>query len=361
MTDVNLDGVLATAGAILGTELSDPVDLGGSSRSTVLRVTRADGGTAIVKNQRDRDVEAMSRFAAEAAGLVFAERGPELLGADPDTAVLVMSDLGDWPSLADVLLGEDPNAATETLLAWARTYAGIARDSQTRSGELTALLARYGGTLPNWNDSPWMDERLPRFPALLATVGAEVPAGLGAEIATLGDAVHPGPRVFSPGDICPDNNLLTDKGFRVIDFEGAGFHSAYLDVAYVTMPFATCWCVYRLPGEVAELVERAYWTELTGTGPSAADRAGTRAAVAAWTLDLVAFMLPQILDADAPMHTKRRPISTKRQAVRHRLRLASTRLSEAGEFPAIAEAFARLLAFTDRWETPELGLYPAFA
>ncbi|HEY1174693.1 MAG TPA: hypothetical protein VGF17_00925 [Phytomonospora sp.] len=361
MTDVNVDEVLAAAAAILGVGLSAPVDLGGSSRSTVLRATRDDGGTVIVKAQHLGDPEAVSRFAAEAAGLTFTERGPELLGVDRDAAVLVMSDLGTWPCLADVLLGDDPTAATGALLSWALAYGRIARDSLTRADELSELLARYGDTAPNWNDSPWLDERLPKSVDLFDLVGLSPPAGLDEEIAALGEVVRGGPRVFSPGDICPDNNLLTDQGLRVIDFEGAGFHSAYLDAAYVTMPFATCWCVFRLPAEVAERVEHAYWTELTGAEPTAAHRAGTRAAVAVWTLDMLSYLLPRSVDADGPMHPKRRPIATKRQVMRHRLGMAVALLSEAGEFPAVAEACARLLAYTDRWETPALGLYPAFA
>ena len=40
---------MRAAGKLLNTELSGPVDLGGSSRSTVLRCETAGGGTVIVK------------------------------------------------------------------------------------------------------------------------------------------------------------------------------------------------------------------------------------------------------------------------------------------------------------------------
>ncbi|MEV0646477.1 hypothetical protein AB0I28_14560 [Phytomonospora sp. NPDC050363] len=361
MTDVKRDAALATAAGLLGTGLSDPVDLGGSSRSAVMRARRADGGTVVVRAHDLDQPEALRRFAAEAAGLAFSPRGPRLLAADRGSAVTVMSDLGSWPNLADVLLGDDPAAATTALLAWARAYGGIARESLERGAELDALLDRYGGGDPSWNDSPWIAERLPGFAVELAALGIPVPPGLHDDLAAIGALTRVGPRVFSPGDICPDNNLLTDAGLRVVDFEGAGYHSAYLDSAYVTMPFATCWCAFGMPGEVAAEVESAYWTELTGAGPTEADRAGIRLAVAAWTLDLTRFLLPKAAAADGPMHPARRPIGTKRQVLRHRWRLAGELLSAAGELPAVAEACGALLRFSEGWGTSELGVYPAFA
>lgn len=361
MTDVNAGEVLAAAGAVLGTELSDPVTLHDTPVSVVRRVSRADGGTVVVKSFYAYIPTSARSFTAEAAGLAFSPLGPALLGVDDSFPLLVMSDLGVWPSLADVLLGEDPAAAVAGLLDWARAYARIARDSLGREAELDALLDRHSLGEPTWNDSPWIAERLPVFSRQFDELGIEAPAGLGEEIASLEALTRVGPRVFSPGDICPDNNLLTDEGFRVLDFQSAGYHSAYLDVAYVSMPFATCWCVFRMPADIAARVEHAYWSELTGGDLTDADRAGIRTATAAWTLDLVRYLLPPAVQADAPLHRTRRPVPTKRQIIRYRLETARDQLSAAGELPAVAEACGRLLDFTERWETPDLGPYPAFA
>jgi hypothetical protein len=58
-----------------------------------------------------------------------------------------------------------------------------------------------------------------------------LPAGLRADLDAVAALDRDEFRVFSPGDICPDNNLLTPQGLRPIDFEGAGFHSVFLDAS----------------------------------------------------------------------------------------------------------------------------------
>lgn len=98
-----VDGILAAASAALGTSLTDPVDLGGSGRSTVLRCHAASGGTVVVKSY-PRTAQGAGCFATEASGLAFtsdAGVGPGLLGTDPAVPLIVMADLGDAPSLDD--------------------------------------------------------------------------------------------------------------------------------------------------------------------------------------------------------------------------------------------------------------------
>lgn len=115
--------ILRTASALLNRQLSDPVDLGGSPRSTVLRCRTDEGGSVVVKAFTD-EAEARRSFTAEAAGLALGVAGPELLAADRDLRLLVMADLGGAPTLADLLLGADPKAAERGLLDWARGLGG---------------------------------------------------------------------------------------------------------------------------------------------------------------------------------------------------------------------------------------------
>ena len=101
-----MDALVAAASAVLGRALADPVDLGGSERSKVLRCRDPAGGSVVVKSYA-RMPEGASGFAAQASGLAFtcaAGVGPRLLGADPAVPLVVMTDLGDAPSLADLLL-----------------------------------------------------------------------------------------------------------------------------------------------------------------------------------------------------------------------------------------------------------------
>jgi hypothetical protein len=119
---------LLAASAALGVTLAAPRDLGGSEQSTVLRCQQPDGGSVIVKAYPDSR-EGRESFAAEAAGLALTGGtglGPELLAASPAERLIVMTDLGSWPSLADVLLGGSAGAAEEALLSWPRACGELA-------------------------------------------------------------------------------------------------------------------------------------------------------------------------------------------------------------------------------------------
>ncbi|HWC81828.1 MAG TPA: hypothetical protein VG756_17910 [Pseudonocardiaceae bacterium] len=355
--------VLTAAADAFGEKLSEPIDLGGSSRSTVLRCRTGSGTTVVVKAYRD-EPEALACFTAEAAGLAFGTLGPHLLAVDVATPLIVMSDLGTAPSLADTLLGDTPDTARTALLAWASTYGALAAESIGRQPELSALRARYDRGRPDWDGAGWITGRIAALPEVLAALGVTGPAGLDedlAVVASLTDDRHP---VFSPGDICPDNNVLTASGPRVLDFEASGFHPVFLDAAYTRMPFSTCWCVFRLPDELSEATELAYRKEILSGYPELADdslwRDGVLRAAAAWTLDITVHLTGRVLTEDRPMHSRRRPTPSARQLLRHRWRTLHAELTTADRLPALAELTDRLLTATHHWPVGQLPGYPAF-
>ncbi|MFD7598425.1 hypothetical protein ACFV6D_36030 [Kitasatospora sp. NPDC059812] len=354
-----MDGILRAAAELLDTELSEPVDLGGSRRSTVLRCRTGSGESVIVKAYTD-EPEARRCFAAEAAGLSFGLAGPEVLGVDPKVPLLVMADLGDSPTLADVLLGSDAKAAGEGLVTWARALGRLAAKSVHRRVEFRQLWARYGTGMTAWDDEPWIARNVAALPAVLDAVGVAAPAGLCEELARMGTAGGEEYPAFTPGDTCPDNNLLTPQGLRLLDFEAACYQSVFLTAAYCRTPFSTCWCVFVLPAGIARKVEEAYRAEVVAVYPALAEdavwQAGMRQAVAVWTVNATVRLLPQTVE-DGPMHRTRRPVATRRQVLRHRWHVAST----LGEFPAFAQTVRQLLRKAAReWDVAPLPHYPAF-
>ncbi|MFF2197208.1 hypothetical protein [Streptomyces sp. NPDC058157] len=225
-----MDPILRAAGELLGTELSGPVDPGGSARSTVVRCRTAGGGSVIVK-AFGREPDSLRCFTAEAAGLSLGIAGPEVLGVDPDVPLLVLADLGDAPTLADVLLGDDPAVAEDGLPAWARGLGALAAGSVHRRADLARLWSRYDQGMPAWEDEPWIAENAAALLPLLEGVGISPPAGLDRELARIGTAGGAEYPAFTPGDTCPDNNLLTPQGLRLIDFEAACYQSVFLPAA----------------------------------------------------------------------------------------------------------------------------------
>lgn len=290
--------------------------------------------------------------AAEAGGLRLTDLGPRLLAEDAERRLIVMEDLGDAPNLADLLLGGDEERARAALIEWAATYGRLAAQTVGRESELGAA------------SGPWVAENMAKLHDFLGVSGIEAPPGLDADIEAVSALEHDRFRVFSPGDICPDNHLLTPEGLRPIDFEGAGFHSVFLDASYSRMPFGSCWCVYRLPKSFSVEAERAYRDEVVKAYPELADdriwRPGVRLGSVAYVVAMTLLLMPEVTEADRPMHRSRKPVASVRQVLRYRWEVTAVALERAGELPAVAAVFRALLAQTAHWQAAELRVYPAF-
>jgi hypothetical protein len=364
--------LVALGSVALGRQLTDPVRLAGSDRSVVLRCRSSSrpgqhAGSVVLKRY-PADSEGVASFAAEAAGLEFAAgtgAAPDLLAVDPAERLIVMTDLGDAPSLADLLLGPSADEAREWLLSWALACGELAVSTVGRRPEFDALLAKYGAS-PASGVRFWLPRRIGEIPDLLTSLSFAVPDRLGDDLdQVIAELLTPGQfEVFSPGDICPDNNLLTAAGVRFIDFESAGFHSVFLDAAYLRMPFSTCWCVFALPADLAGGAEIEYRKLVTSVLPELAEDGlwsrGVRLATAAWTLHAMTYLLDRSVEGDASINPDASQAPTKRQLVRYRWRALADELGRAAELPALRALLDQLLAKTDLWQVPELPLYPAF-
>ena len=366
-----MDELLAAASATLGVTLAAPRDLGGSEKSTVLRCLLPDGGSVIVKAYPDSG-EGRECFAAEAAGLTLTggRLGPRLLAASPAERLLVMTDLGNAPSLADVLLGGSATVAEAALLNWAQACGELAVATAGREADLARLVAAHRTGPDSGPAEHWLRRRIGEIPGLLAGLSIPAPPGLRRELAEVA-AIFDQRRqdVFSPGDICPDNNLLTAGGVRFVDYERAGFHPAFLDAAYLRMPFSTCWCVFRLPDGLRARAERVYRDLVAQVHPQLASDdvwlRGVRLAVAAWTLHAMTYLLDRSLIADMSMIDDGRAAPTKRQLLRYRWQRLIAELGPAAcagepEFPALRALARQLLASTEHWQVADLPEYPAF-
>jgi hypothetical protein len=360
------DMVLAAASAALGRPLTAAVTLPGGGWSTVLRCTDPVAGTVIVKAYPAGD-DGTSSFAAEAAGLEIARGSglaPDLLAVAAPQRTLVMSDLGSGRSLADALLGRSPAAATSAMLSWADACGALAAAIGQQRPRFEAVHARYLAGRSDERHGEGLPARVRAAAAQAATIGVAAPAGLDTDIAAIVAAITADRHaVFSPGDLCPDNNLLTASGVRFLDFEEAGFHSAFLDAAYIRMPFSTCWCVFRLPPDLCVAAESAYRARASIAAPKLTDDAiwsrGLRLGVAAWTMSSTTWLLRRALRNDGPMNPD--AVSPgARQLVRYRWQALLADLEASGELPAVAELMRALLAATTAWNVPELPLYPAF-
>ena len=363
--------VAAAGSAALGRELAGLEILRDGDARMVLRCADEAGpagerGTVIVKAYPPGP-DGESCFAAEATGLALAGRSglaPRLLAASQHSLTVVMSDLGRAPSLADLLLGTDRARAAAGLLHWAEACGRLAVAMAGRERELAGLRRAYASGSRGAAPGSDMERRVLAVAERAALVGVPVLAGLAAELTEVVREVSPDAcPVFSPGDICPDNSLLAPAGVQLIDFEESGYHSVFLDAAYLRMPFSTCWCTFRLPAELRLAAEVRYRAQVARIWPGLADdvawERGVRRAVAAWSLNSMWWLLRRALAGDAPLTSGVVAAPRARQLMRHRWQVLADELEADGGLPATCALARALLAATVSWQAEELPLYPA--
>ena len=266
--------------------LADPEDLGGSGRSVVARARVARNPfslprTVVVKHYLgDPDPERSDPFHHEVASIqLFTalpadERpAPELIAHDPQARLLVIEDLGRSSTLADKLFGPDAASAQRCLLSWARALGRMQATTAGREHDFGALLRRQGER--SWRDPVAEDAR-----EALAGVAELLDAELGVTVTEqaareahdtarlLGGTRY---RAFSPSDTCPDNNLVTSRGVRFVDFEMGCFRDIALDAAYFRVPFPGCETSFALPDGMPETMLEAWRNEIAAVWPDLDD------------------------------------------------------------------------------------------
>lgn len=307
-------------------------------RATVARVAVGDT-TYIAKRNFDA-----AAFANECAGLTRlpAAFRPELV-AQGETLV-VMEDLGDGPSLADVLLGTDPVAAERGLLAWADAL-----------GAVLAPSLRHGR-----RDEPLnLDAEVANIVEVAADLGV-TPPDLRGDLAVLTAPFDDETDwfAFGPSDACPDNNrLYPDGSIKFFDFEGASWRHAASEGAYTRAPFCTCWCVGALPDGMTAQMEAAFLAALGATGNDEMHKMIGASAIAYVLQTLKYFRY--FLEADQPVAPPGVDApSSGRQYVHARMRM----VAGYDAYPALAGFCAEIAdAMATKWPacTP-LPLYRAF-
>lgn len=349
--------ITRAASAVLGAQLLDPTDLGGSTRSTVLRcrVGEGTGSSVVVKQFHGEDDGGYER---EAMGLSLLGRTPELIARDPGQRLLVMSDLGDPPTLADLLLGDDRERAWSGAASWARDLARLAGGSQDRVVEAR----RWLGARP-WDALDDLTRGATRLNQLL---------GDECSIAWLLDEVRDAaapftdgtPVVLAPSDSCPDNAVLRPDGWWFLDLEGTALQPPAFVAAYAMLPFATCWCVFDPPSGLTETLFTEFTRGLAEHAPHLVAghdwRRDVERASGAYVLAMTGWLMDSTLAGREHVGPAGRSPSY-RQLMTSRWRWAAVNLRAT--MPALADSCAAAARWATRtWGTEaETTGYPAFA
>ncbi|NCT91046.1 hypothetical protein GXB85_08810 [Cellulomonas sp. APG4] len=352
------------AGDLLGEPLTAGAHLGGSQRSLVLRCTRTDGTSVVVKAY---PADGRTSFLRERTGLREIPGTPRLLGADHAERVLVMEDLGSAPTLADLLLGEDRDAAWAGARTWAHALGALLGGTRGAARRVAAELD--GAGLHDADTPAALSTGLARLTALGdGTTGlppAPREAALARDTQTLlaaldrDVALAHGLAAVTPGDTCPDNAMRTPHGWRFLDAEGATVQHVALDAAYTLLPFATCWCVFDPPPGLADDLLAGFERGLDEPGLTSSDawRPMLDAACGAWVLAMTGWLVDGALEDRPRIGPAGLPSPTYRQLVATRWAWTAERV--ASTLPAVADACARGAAWARRtWGEDALRLAP---
>ncbi|MEE2034223.1 kinase [Rhodococcus chondri] len=275
--------------------LADPVDLGGSGRSVVLRVRVAANPfslprTLVLKQVppsrgaghvdfRGESTDEQVAFLREAVSYQFATAlakdhrpGAELLAYDFDTRLLVLSDLGDATPLATLLRRDDTEAVGNTLMALAQALGRMHAATVGREEDFAALLRRADVRHVGDAVADQAIAGIRGVPELLAAeFGLDVPESVRARAERAAKLFTGGRfRAFSPSDLCPDNIVVGDDGVQFLDYEWGGFRDATLDVAYALTSFPLCLCAAPLTSERVRAMADAWRAEVVGMWPQLA-------------------------------------------------------------------------------------------
>jgi len=336
-----------------------------SKRSSVERVLlsprKGSGDRVVVKR-----LLASSGFAAEAAALSVLPTElpvPTLIAEDQAEKLVIMTDVGVGPSVADALLGADPAAAEESLGGWCNALAEVHRSTADLRSTFAVAVAERDPDASVTIDP--MSGWLTGVPHALRTCDADldIPGEFEDELLVLSERLSSESwQALSPGDTCPDNNVIMGSRLFLVDFEEAAFRHVAWDLAYLRVPWPSCWCAWAIPEPVGSVALGRYFTAMNGTIVGA-DRAVFDEVVAqatvAWALISASWFLPSALQRNDTIGPPGFIAPPRRTTVLHRIRVAADTAESQGycTLTSAARSWERVLE--RMWGPQNLPTAPA--
>ena len=187
---------------------------------------------------------------------------PSLISADHDIGVLAMEDLGDTPSLVEVLHAADPDTAADACVAHSRTLARLHR--ATIGHDIAFHLERDalgpGGRHALYQDYAAQIERF-RTGCDASNVDWRTSDRDLHDVLSSMEAPAPGFHGMLHGDVGPGNEKVIGADVVLIDFEVAGFGHVLREAVAARLVFTEGDNAAVLPPQVVAAMEAAYRTE----------------------------------------------------------------------------------------------------
>ena len=359
-----VDDTLEVASRVVGSPLTAAAaPFLGSRRTLVVRAIAEAGHAYVVKRYTGEDAaETYAREASALSALAGRARTPRLVGECADPRLVVMDDLGDGAHLAEVLLADDPDRAAAGLGGWGDAVAALhVAAREVRDDFAAGVAARSEGPLVLDYLPRQLADAVAEWERLAALLDVEVAPGAFALLESVPSRFRVDATSLSAADMCPDNNLLTDAGLALLDFEWALWRPIAWDAAYLRVPWPTCWCAWSLEAAAAEAA-LARWR--TAVSPAWPDVAGPDfehdldLAAEAWAWLAGSWCLGPLVDGEPAPANPVKPMPRMPDRTLRFLRTAAT----GRAIPELADVAWELAdAVTTRYAAGPVPLAPAFA
>lgn len=253
--------IIATAEAVLNNryggqqQLTDPEELSGTGATTVLRLRVANNPvfphrSVVVKYSPESNDEVDdAAFLREVVAYQFTTSlsedvrpGPVLLGYDIERRTLILSDVGNGETFAELLDQSDDEARVRLLrnlgTSLGKMHAGTA-GAETSFNILLARMLRSidGAREIQIQREAMLENRIKEGVDIIRHMGIDVPVDVAAVAQTVQvRMLHGGSRAFTPFDLSPDNIIFAERA-QFLDYEWAGFRDVVADIAGVIAGF----------------------------------------------------------------------------------------------------------------------------
>lgn len=219
------------------------------------------------------------RFLNEWTALQFLSSLPHTSSArwiagQADDGLLIIEDLGEHPTIHDLIFGHDAQASRQALLTYAASLAQLQAASIGHEPQFRAAQSRLGATKPPCDGSMDIRELLPSMRACFEALHVTPADDFESELMHIGAAVHDDNpfRALCHCDAGMHNVLWLDDGqVRIVDFEFANYQHALVDIVCARMEYPCAYHGRPLPPTLVVEMENAYRVELAKTLPAASD------------------------------------------------------------------------------------------
>lgn len=216
---------------------------------------------------------------------------PRLYIGDHEARLMILEDLGDYPSVQDILFSDDTQHAQSALTRYGSYLANLHQATIGHESRFCEIQASLGAQTPLSDSSNDLRTHLENLQAGLHVLKITSPAELEAEINTLESTLHSDThpfRVLIHADAGAHN--IMDRGESIIlyDFAFATYSHALLDLVSARLGFPHAFKGMSSPMSIVETLESAYQETLsehiTEAGDDTSFQRELTYAVAHWTL-----------------------------------------------------------------------------